>query len=360
MNKTFFSDVNDTKDTWSILAKVLRKWSVKRKVAPYAVWKVGMLLADEKGSRIEVFATHKNLIGKLKDEPREGMVYNFQNFQVLENDDEYRITTDLIGFLQAFGRLQDQRRECDIIKRLNFSIADQSGNTINVALWGDCAEETFGKKHEDMEPPITVLVRFARLNRNTDYGHLSNAFNATLVTLNPNILEAILMKERLSQDSLGTQLFSQVSSADYPTYSAESMLSFRTRIPLCEIAKLDQECDIVTKVTVQKCETLYGWFYDACPCDKKPEYQSNGSLKCTKCDKDVLMTVPKYKVHYKVYDDTGKCSIIFFDRHATELLGKSASKMKEDMQEEGRNSTIPKELDEIAGKLVIVKLKIKS
>ncbi|KAI9117028.1 hypothetical protein K1719_012027 [Acacia pycnantha] len=266
MNKTFFSDVNDTKDTWSILAKVLRKWSVKRKVAPYAVWKVGMLLADENGSRIEVSATHKNLIGKLKDEPREGM----HGLQLPE-------FSDVIGFLQAFGRLQDQRRECDIIKRLNFSIADQSENTINVALWGDCDEETFRKKHEDMEPPITVL-----------------------------------------------------------------------------------ECDIVTKVTIQKCETLYGWFYDACPCDKKPEYQSNGSLKCTKCDKDVLMTVPKYKVHYKVYDDTGKCSIIFFDHHATELLGKSASKMKEDMQEEGRNSTIPKELNEIGWKLVIVKLKIKS
>ncbi|KAI9125463.1 hypothetical protein K1719_002881 [Acacia pycnantha] len=123
MNKIFFSDVNDTKDTWSILAKVLRKWSVKRKAAPYAVWKVGMLLDDE--------------------------------------------------------------------------------------------------KH------ILLLP---------DYGHLSNAFNATLVTLNPNIPEANLMKER-------------------------------------------------------------------------------------------------YKVHYKVYDDTGKCSIIFFYRHATELLGKSASKMKEDMQE---------------------------
>ncbi|KAI9121647.1 hypothetical protein K1719_008680 [Acacia pycnantha] len=259
MNKTFFSDVNDTKDTWSILAKVLGSGVSKERLRRF----------KNRG-----FATHKNLIGKLKDEPREGMVYNFQNFQVLENDDKYRITTDVIGFLQAFGCLQDQRRECDIIKRLNFSIADQrflilsldicfsynylSENTINVALWGDCTEETFGKKHENMEPPITVLVRFARLNRNTDYGHLSNAFNATLVTLNPNIPEANLMEERLSQYSLGTQLFSQVSSADYPTYSAESMLSFRTRIPLCEIAKLDQECDIVTKVTIQKCETLYG------------------------------------------------------------------------------------------------------
>ncbi|KAI9084104.1 hypothetical protein K1719_033902 [Acacia pycnantha] len=171
MNKTFFSDVNDTKDTWSILAKVLRKWSVKRKVAT-CHW-----------------------------------------------------------LLQAFGRLRDQRRECDIIKRLNFVLL----------IKGDCADETFGKKHDDMEPPITVLVHFARLNRNTDYGHLSNAFNATLVTLNPNIPEENLMKERLSQDSLGTQLFSQVSSADYPTYSVESMLSFRTRIPLCEIAKLDQQ-----------------------------------------------------------------------------------------------------------------------
>ncbi|KAI9115791.1 hypothetical protein K1719_013460 [Acacia pycnantha] len=297
MNKTFFSDVNDTKDTWSILAKVLWKWSVKRK-----------------GSRIEVSATHKNLIGKLKDEPREGMVYNFQNFQVLENDDEYRITTDPWKLNFHPHTYIEQFDKLILGETYNFK------NIVDIQQ-GNVSDE--------------------------DYGHLSNAFNATLVTLNPNIPEANLMKERLSQDSLGTQLFSQVSSADYPTYSAESMLSFRTRIPLCEIAKLDQECDIVTKVTIQKCETLYGWFYDSCPCDKKPEYQSNGSLKCTKCDKDVLMTVPKYKVHYKVYDDTGKCSIIFFDRHATELLGKSASKMKEDMQEEGRNSTIPKELDEI-------------
>ncbi|KAI9107343.1 hypothetical protein K1719_021731 [Acacia pycnantha] len=364
MNYTLFFDVDDSKDIWSVVTKFLRKWVIRRKVAPYAVWKVGMLLADEK---------------------------------VLENDDKYRITTtpwkfnfhnhtyieeaDVVisnetynlktiaeiqqgnisdGDLIAFGRLQDQRREFDIIKRLNFSIDDANENIINITLWGDCVEETYGKKHEDMEPPITVLVRFARLNRNTDYGHLSNAFNATLVTLNPDIPEAAFLKERLSQDSVGSQLFSQISNVDYPTYSSKSLLTFRTRIPLCDISKLEQECDIVTKVTIQKCETLYGWVYDACPCDKKPEYQSNGSLRCTKCDKDVLMTVPKYKVHYKVYDDTGKCSVIFFDRHATELLGQSASKIKEDMQKEGRNTTIPKELDEIAGKVVIVKLRIKS
>ncbi|KAI9116980.1 hypothetical protein K1719_011979 [Acacia pycnantha] len=280
MKFTLFSAINDSKETWSVHAKVLRKWVVKRKTPPFAVWKIGMLLVDE----------------------------------------------------------EDQRRESDVIKKLNFSMADQHENSINVTLWGDCAEETYGKKSEDMEPPIFVLVRFARLNKNTEYGHLSNPFNATLVTLNPNIPEALLLKERLSQDSVGTQLFSQISNIENPTYKTESLLHFRTRIPLCDVLKLDEECDVVTKVTIQKVETLYGWSYDACPCDKKPEYQSNGSFRCSKCNKDVLMTVPKFKVHYKVYDGTGKCSVIFFDRQATELLGKSASKVKEDMHKESSAS----------------------
>ncbi|KAI9112818.1 hypothetical protein K1719_016135 [Acacia pycnantha] len=404
--KALFSDVNDTKDTWTVHAKVLRKWVVRRKAAPYAVWKIGMLLVDEEVAltMIEVTATHKNLIERWTEEPKEGTVYKFQNFQVLENDDKYRVAThqwrfnfhtytyfeesdlvisgeaynfmsitdiqqlnvtdggliDVIGFLQAFGCLQDQKREYDIVKRLNFSIADESENLININLWGECAEETYDKKKEDMEPPIIVLVRFARLNRNTEYGHLSNAFNATLVTLNPQIPEASLLKERLSQDSVGSQLFTQISSVDHPTYSSESLLTFRTRLPLSEIAKIEHECDVVTKVTIQKVETLYGWSYDACPCDKKLEYQANGTLRCLKCDKDVLMTVPKYKIHYKVYDETGKSSIIFFDRHATELLGKSTSKIKEEMHKEGRNSTVPEELDKVSGKVAIVKLKIKS
>ncbi|KAI9127027.1 hypothetical protein K1719_001586 [Acacia pycnantha] len=264
MNYTFFSDVDDSKDTWSVVGKVLRKWVVRRKAAPYAVWKVGMLLADEK---------------------------------VLENDDKYRITTTPWKF--NFHN-HTYIEEGDVV------ISNEAYN----------------------------LKTIPRNSTRQYYGHLSNAFNATLVTLNPDIPEAVSLKERLSQESVGSQLFSQISNVDYPTYSSESLLTFRTRIPLCDISKLDQECDIVTKVTIQKCETLYGWMYDACPCDKKPEYQSNGSLRCTKCDKDVLMTVPKYKVHYKVYDDTGKCSVIFFDRHATELLGQSASKIKEAMQKE--------------------------
>ncbi|KAI9110574.1 hypothetical protein K1719_018440 [Acacia pycnantha] len=230
------------------------------------------------------------------DQPERRDCLQLPNFRVLENDDKYRITTTPWKF---------NFHNHTYIEEVDVVISNEAYNlkTIPEIQQGNVSDGDL-----------------------IDYGHLSNAFNATLVTLNPDIPEATSLKE--------SQLFSQISNVDYPTYSSESLLTFQTRIPLCDISKLDQECDIVTKVTIQKCETLYGWMYDACPCDKKPEYQSNGSLRCTKCDKDVLMTVPKYKVHYKVYDDTGKCSVIFFDRHATELLGQSASKIKEAMQKE--------------------------
>ncbi|KAI9081181.1 hypothetical protein K1719_036940 [Acacia pycnantha] len=350
--KALFSDVNDTKDTWTVHAKVLRKWVVRRKAAPYAVWKISMLLVDEEVAltMIEVTATHKNLIERWTDEPKEGVVYKFQNFQVLENDDKYRVTThqwrfnfhtytyfeesDLVILGEAYnfmsitdiqhrnvtdGGLIDQKREYDIVKRLNFSIADESENLININLWGECTEETYAKKKEDMEPPIIVLVHFTRLNRNTEYGHLSNAFNATLVTLNPQILEASLLKERLSQDSAGSQLFTQISSVDHPTYSY---------ILLPDLVKIDHD------IYVQRLSRSVMWL-------RKSPFK-------------------RYKIHYKVYDDTGKSSIIFFDRHGTELLGKSASKIREEMHKEGRNSTVPEELDKVSRKVAIVKLKIKS
>ncbi|KAI9113983.1 hypothetical protein K1719_015234 [Acacia pycnantha] len=213
MSKSFFSDVDDSKDTWSVVAKVLRKWVVRKKAAPYPIWKIGMILVDEMESTIEVSATHKNLIPKLLDDPKEEMVYNFQNFEVVENDDKYRVTSNLWKF-----------------NFHTYTFIEESDVVIN-------------KEAYNFKPIVDI--------RTGNYGHLSNAFNATLVTVNPNIPEASLLKERLSQDSVSTQMFSQISNAEYPTYSAESLLTFHTRVALSEISNLDKECDVVSKVTIR-------------------------------------------------------------------------------------------------------------
>ncbi|KAI9084504.1 hypothetical protein K1719_033492 [Acacia pycnantha] len=148
MSQTLLSDVNDSKDTWSVIAKVIRKWVVRKKAAPKPIWNIGMILADEMETRIEVSATHKNLINKLVESPKEGMVYNFQNFEVLDNDDKYRVTSHPWKFNFHPHMFIE---ECDVVitkeaynfitfwNALTTSIRSKGGIILNVASSGIAA-----------------------------------------------------------------------------------------------------------------------------------------------------------------------------------------------------------------------------
>ncbi|XP_028790916.1 uncharacterized protein LOC114746803 [Neltuma alba] len=161
-------DIDDSKDTWAIVACVIRKRIAYKKTPPYAPWRIG-LLVDEQGYRIEGFVTQRGLFEHYKNEPKEGGVYHFENFDVVDNGDQYRVTThswrlkfhtttyieesdlpipgkaynfipikdiagftmkneeliDVIGFLQGFGTLQGCKNEFGTPQRLNLTLADK-------------------------------------------------------------------------------------------------------------------------------------------------------------------------------------------------------------------------------------------
>ncbi|XP_028753423.1 uncharacterized protein LOC114713014, partial [Neltuma alba] len=400
--KKFIEDLNSSKDTWSLHAKIVRKWPVPRKIPPYAVWKVSMLLVDEQESRIEAFTTQKSLIRRIIEELREGVVYHFENFEVLLNKDEYKVTDckyklsfhcstsieesdlsipfdafnfvtikdvaefnannedliDVIGFLQSFGDLKDHKKEGGSTRKLSFTIADENERSVNVVVFGQCANEIFRAKGEDLQPPIVVLLRFARINRGKGFGHLTNQFEGTKVVFNPDLPETKKLLDSLEDNPVASQSLSQVSSCVIATATNESLLSFPCRINVAQIMNFTEPCEVVTKLVIEKLETAYGWNYDGCPCDKKPFYV-NGKLKCSACNTEVKMTEPKFKVHYKARDSTGKCSIIFFNRLASQLLNCVAADLKDQMIKMGKPMGFPKELSDCIGKEVLVKLKIK-
>ena len=57
-----FLTIDDTSDAWSVHAKILRDWVVRRKSAPHPVWKVGMILVDKDLTRVEVEVTQKQVL----------------------------------------------------------------------------------------------------------------------------------------------------------------------------------------------------------------------------------------------------------------------------------------------------------
>ncbi|XP_028800360.1 uncharacterized protein LOC114755662 [Neltuma alba] len=85
-------DINDSKDTRDLVACILRKWIAYKKTPPCAPWRIDLLLVDEQGYRIEGSVTQRRLFDRYKNEPKEGGVYHFKNFKVVDNGDQYRVT----------------------------------------------------------------------------------------------------------------------------------------------------------------------------------------------------------------------------------------------------------------------------
>ncbi|XP_028764311.1 replication protein A 70 kDa DNA-binding subunit-like [Neltuma alba] len=401
-NRDMIKDINNSKETWTIVARVLRKWVSYKKAPPYAPWRIGMLLVDEQGSRIKGFATQKGLIERYKNDLKEGRVYHCENFQIVGNDNKYKVTShswrlkfhnttyfeeldlpipkesfnfipikdiaeytaknegfiDVIGFLQAFGDLKDFKNTFGTSKTITLTLSNQYESAIKVVLFGNCAVNTYNSKPQGSKHPIIVMVRFGRLNNQQAYGHISNVFEATKVLFNPNIPEAHDLLQSLDEIPEGRQHFSQLSSADYQVVDNESMLTFPIRIHVAELSTITEPCEVVTKVCIQKIEIAYGWTYDGCSCDRKPVYE-NDKLKCKSYTNDVLTIEPKFKLHYTVFDSTGICSIIFFNRLACDLIGFSAEQLKTKVAKDKNPGSFPKELSNCMGKEMIVKLKIK-
>ncbi|KAI9118549.1 hypothetical protein K1719_010881 [Acacia pycnantha] len=72
MKNDLFKSVGDNKDTWSIHAKVLRKWVIRRKAPLYPVWKIDMILVDKEvhllGDTVEYLSSDSiSCIGNAND-----------------------------------------------------------------------------------------------------------------------------------------------------------------------------------------------------------------------------------------------------------------------------------------------------
>ena len=107
---------------------------------------------------------------------------------------------------------------------------------------------------------------------------------------------------------------------------------------------------------VIKLQTMHGWMYEGCPkCGSKPRIQES-IVMCGAARKrlnllsqskfvnsivklfgvsfaqnfiiNFLLMFNRMKVHYLVGDDSGTTSVIFWDRLAMQLIGKSAREMK--------------------------------
>ncbi|KAH0878756.1 hypothetical protein HID58_066150 [Brassica napus] len=106
---------------------------------------------------------------------------------------------DVIGEIFDMRTIQTVKVKNEDRKRVVFRLRDTNGNDMECCLWGRFTELIESHLQENEGKLIICLIRFAKISYYKGNIQITNAFDASLVTLNPEMQEAVDFKERLLQ-----------------------------------------------------------------------------------------------------------------------------------------------------------------
>ncbi|KAH0929312.1 hypothetical protein HID58_015039, partial [Brassica napus] len=89
-------------------------------------------------------------------------------------------------------------------KKVQFRLVDSSGKDISCCLWGKYAEQL--ESYVECEQPLICLIRFAKISFYRGEVQITNAFDASIVYLDPTLKETLQFKEKLMEDNLPLSL----------------------------------------------------------------------------------------------------------------------------------------------------------
>ncbi|CAN7115480.1 unnamed protein product [Brassica rapa subsp. narinosa] len=81
-------------------------------------------------------------------------------------------------------------------KRVNFRLRDTNGNELVCCLWGPYAEQIESHVEESKDEPIVCLIRFAKISNFRGEVQITNAFDSSVLMLNPIMEEAIDFRQK--------------------------------------------------------------------------------------------------------------------------------------------------------------------
>ncbi|XP_028774119.1 uncharacterized protein LOC114731162 [Neltuma alba] len=302
------------------------------------------------GSTIQASVLNKNLHARFQHNIIEGQSYLFANFVDTPNVSQYRATNtpykititphtyvvdritstplysysfyplhhikesneknavthliDVLAFVKSIGTLKEFHKDKEDKHRLRMLLIDEESslneNEVECLLYDNCAVDAYMAQTQNNNSPVVALLNLVRV------GFLEEAQKGSP------------MMGILSQ-SMPSQL-SHTSRSSNPHR--------HKRISIADVVNQPVGETFVINCVIHKLETTYGWLYDGCgKCGSKLRDENN-TITCPGRQKKPDSIEPKLKVHYAVKDDTGTTSVIFWDKHASELINKSVAELK--------------------------------
>ncbi|KAH0923311.1 hypothetical protein HID58_023329 [Brassica napus] len=198
---------------------------------------------------------------------------------------------DIMGQVTDLGAVATVQAKGNDTKRVHFRLRDLSGQEVSCCLWGKYAEQIETHMEEANDETFICLIRFAKISEFRGEVQITNAFDASLVCLNPTMEEAIDFRQKMSSDSLALAICDQ-----------------------------SNEKKIITKVTANwddvdvRCISEILQSFES----EKPQFYCDVYRgPCNNYE-------PKFKLHLIVKDDTETCRLMLLDTVGRTIIGSKA------------------------------------
>ncbi|XP_056860357.1 uncharacterized protein LOC108808744 [Raphanus sativus] len=245
---------------------------------------------------------------------------------------------DVMGKVSDLGAVATVQAKGVDTKRVHFRLLDASGNEIACCLWGKYAEQIEKHLEEESDEIEICLIRFAKISHFRGEVQITNAFDASLMFLNPTMEEAVDFKQKIEDNPLPLAIFDQDNEKKIMKTAAENWNDVNVRCISEILQSVEPEnCKIIC--SIESIDTDWGWFYFGCNRHNRrlTKVGRNSSVKmnksiapqfyCDVCRSTCSNFSPKFKLHLSVKDDSEACRIMLLDTIAMTIIGVKASEL---------------------------------
>ncbi|KAG2298147.1 hypothetical protein Bca52824_034619 [Brassica carinata] len=236
---------------------------------------------------------------------------------------DYLVDKYIIGHIVKVSHIEHVNVHGKETEKICLELRNSDDERIPLVLWGNVACHVNYAIQVRSEYTTICVLRFGKINI------VSNAFNISAIVLDPPMIDVKNFLASLPEDDLPLAIVESKYQAVVNGVSDEDALFRHTPTKtIAEVLETKQVDMCVVLCTVAAIDSDMGWFYLTCKvCSNKvvsvPKYDDDvneQSCYCLKCKTYNPKTLPRYRLHLVVLDNTSNTKFVVYDNHVIQLL----------------------------------------
>ncbi|XP_039689008.1 replication protein A 70 kDa DNA-binding subunit C isoform X2 [Medicago truncatula] len=399
---TFLNKLSNAAPDTKIKVRVARMWDTLNITKKKEIISTDMVLIDEKANCIHA-TIPRRFSPSLKKVLQEGKIYVISHFEVSKNKEKYAVVennpsmlsfygdaivteegsddntipryifefvnfndlikrcgkevlADVIGFIIDVDPIEEKTTVNGKVDMLSLHLGDGSGNVLKVTLWDDYApmfnQKLIDQMHATPKPNVAIFT--STLVKQYQGELYVSSSRSTTIYINidtPEVADLILSSKGKNSVLKTTETLS-LTNVDVKTIS--ELLS----MAVSGVYQGDVVYNCVA--TVDDILLKNGLYYVSCPHCRKTVSSTETDFNCEHCTKKVDYPKIRYRLELQVNDSTESTIFVLFAEVAEQLAQLKLDDLTPDLENTGRDSDLPKQLQHIIGSKHIFQVKLSS